>query len=135
MPQSRGNQRFGILRGDRHGCYMLPILFNLYEEHLMKESLVKVGDFKIRARIIKIKFTDDTSIIAKNAEELRKCGMEINIDKTQVMRVSWRNESLQIKVGNRELKGFDHVKYFGNVSTRDGHCTRKIKNCHCQKRI
>ena len=33
-----------------------------------------------------------------------KYGMEINIDKSQVMRVSRSNESLHIKVGNRELK-------------------------------
>jgi len=34
----------------------------------------------------------------------RKYGKEINIDKSQVMRVSRSNESLQIKVGKRELK-------------------------------
>jgi hypothetical protein len=34
----------------------------------------------------------------------RRYGMEINIDKSQVMRVSRSNEPLQIKVNNRELK-------------------------------
>ena len=33
----------------------------------------------------------------------RKYGMEINIDKSQVMRVSRSNESLHNKVNNREL--------------------------------
>jgi hypothetical protein len=51
--------------------------------------------------------------------------MEINIDKSQVMRVSKRNESLQIKVNNRDLKEVDHFKYIGSVLTRDGYCTRK----------
>ena len=46
--------------------------------------------------------------------------MEINIDKLQVMRVSRSNESLQIKVNNRELKEVDHFKYLGSVLTRDG---------------
>ena len=70
----------------------------------------------IRERIInKVRFTDYTAIIAKTQEELqymvgklvdtgRKYSMEINIDKSQVMRVSRSNESLQIKVNNRELK-------------------------------
>jgi hypothetical protein len=40
--------------------------------------------------------------------------MEINIDKSQVMRVSRSNESLQIKVNNRELKEVDHFKYLGS---------------------
>ena len=57
----------------------------------------------------------NTAIIAKTKKELqdmvnrlvetgRKYGMEINIDKSQIMRVSRSNESLQIKVNNRELK-------------------------------
>ena len=33
---------------------MSPILFNLHGEYLMKEELVKVGDFKIGGRIIKM---------------------------------------------------------------------------------
>ena len=37
------------------------------------------------------------------------------------------NESLQIKVNNRELKDFDHFKYIGSVLIRDGYCTREIK--------
>ena len=53
--------------------------------------------------------------------------MEINIDKSQVMRISRSNESLQIKVNNRELKEFYHFKYLGSVLTRDGYCTREIK--------
>ena len=57
----------------------------------------------------------------------RKYGMEINIDKSQVLRVSWSNESLQIKVNNRELKEVDHFKYLGSVLTGDGYCTREIK--------
>ena len=52
--------------------------------------------------------------------------MEMNIDKSQVMRVSRSNESLQIKVNNRELKEVDYFKYLGSVLTRDGCCARKI---------
>ena len=50
--------------------------------------------------------------------------MEINIDKSQVMRVSRSNESLQTEVNNIELKEVDHFKYLGSVLTRDGDCTR-----------
>ena len=57
----------------------------------------------------------------------RKYGMEINIDISQVIRVSRSNESLQNKVNNRGLKEVDHFKYLGSVLTRDGYCTRDIK--------
>ena len=53
--------------------------------------------------------------------------MDINIDKSQVMRVFRSQESLQFKVGNMELKEIDHFKYLGSVLTKDGYCTREIK--------
>ena len=103
--------------GVRQECCISPILFNLYGEYLIKEALAEVRDFKIGGRIInKVRFVDD---IAKTKGELqdmvnrlvdtgRKYRMEINIDKSQVMRVSRSNESLQIEVNNRELKEVDH---------------------------
>ena len=57
----------------------------------------------------------------------KKYGVKINIDKSQVMRVSRSNESLQIKVNNKELKEVDHFKYLGSVLTKDGYCTREIQ--------
>ena len=57
----------------------------------------------------------------------RKYGMQINNDKSQIMRVPTRNESLQISIGNRELKEDDHFKYLGSVLARDGYYTREIK--------
>ena len=104
MGQKR-NRQWVIGRGVRQGCCMSPILFNLYGEYLMKEVLAEVGDFRIGGRIInKVRFADDTAIIAKTQEELqdmvnrlvdteRKYGMEINIDKSQVMRVTGRGRS------------------------------------------
>jgi Reverse transcriptase (RNA-dependent DNA polymerase). len=68
-----------------------------------------------------VRIADDTAVIAKSQEELRdmvnrsvnigrKCGMEINIDKSKVKRVSMSNESLKIKVGNRELKSASQLQ-------------------------
>ena len=66
----------------------------------MKEALAEIGDFKIGERIInKVRLADDSAIIAKTQEELqdtvnrlvdtgRKYVMEINIDRSQVMRIS-----------------------------------------------
>ena len=41
--------------------------------------------------------------------------MEISIDKSQVVSVFRRNESLRINADNRELKAVDHFKYLGSV--------------------
>ena len=55
-----------------------------------------------------VRFAGDSDIIGKTWKELEdwfgtgwKYGMEINVDKSQAMRVSRKNESLRIKVGNR----------------------------------
>ena len=85
----------------------------------MKEALAKDG-----GRIInKVRFVDDIAITAKTQEELedmvnrlidtgKKYDTEINIDKSQVIRVSRRNEWLQIKVMG-ELEEADNFKYLG----------------------
>ena len=67
-------------------------------------------------------------MVNKFVDTGRKYGMEINIDKSQVMRVSRSrpNELLQRKLNSRELKEVDHFKYLGSV-TRDGYSTREIK--------
>ena len=52
---------------------MSPIFFNLHGEYLRKEALTEVGYFKIGGRIInKVRFADDTAIIAKTQEDLQK---------------------------------------------------------------
>ena len=53
--------------------------------------------------------------------------MEINIDKSKVMRVSRSNESLRVKLGNKELEEVEHFECPRSVLTRDGYCTKEIK--------
>ena len=72
-------------------------------------------------------------IIAKTQEELQdlvkrsvdtgsKYNMEIDINKSQVMRISRNNGSLRIKVCNREQKGIWNMGY-------------EDDKCHGQRRI
>ena len=66
-------------------------------------------------------------MVNRLVETGRKYGMEININKSPVMRVYRRNESLQVKVNNRELKQIDHFKCLESVLAKNCYCTRKNK--------
>jgi hypothetical protein len=89
-----------IGRGVRQGCSLSLILFNLYSEYLTNEALEGLGDFKIGGQIIHtVKYADDLVLLAKEEKvlqdmsdkliEIGRCyGMEINVEKTKVMRIS-----------------------------------------------
>ena len=79
---------------------MSPILFNLYSESLTKGALDGFGDFKIGGQIIQtVKYADDIVIMAKEETVLQgmidklikigRCyGVEMNVEKTKLMRIS-----------------------------------------------
>ncbi|MGX9339094.1 hypothetical protein, partial [Pantoea dispersa] len=54
-------------------------------------------------------------------------GMEINIEKSKVMRISKREKPLRITVDNRELENVNQFKYLGSFLTKDAHCTSEIR--------
>jgi hypothetical protein len=97
-----------IGRGVRQGYCLSPILFNLYSECLIKEALEGFGDFKIGGKIIhNVKYADDLVLLAKEEKmlqdmigkliEIGRCyGMEMNVEKTKVMRIS--RQPLPVKI-------------------------------------
>jgi hypothetical protein len=116
------------------GC-LSPILFNLYSEYLTKKALEGLGDLKIGGQIIHtMKYADDLVLLAKEEKvlqdmidkltEIGSCyGMEMNVEKTKVMRISRQPLPVKIMIDQKELENVETFKCFGSILTNDGRCT------------
>jgi hypothetical protein len=97
----------------------------LYSECLTKEALEEFGDFKIRGQIIHtVKYADDLVLLAKEEKALQNMidkpieiegyyGMEMNVEKTKVMRR--QPFSVKIMIDQKQLDNVESFKYLGSI--------------------
>ena len=90
---------FQIGKGVRQGCILSPCLFNLYAEYIMRNAgpeEAQAGIKIARRNLNKLRYADDTTLMAENEEELKsllmkvkeeseKVGLKLNIQKTKIM--------------------------------------------------
>jgi hypothetical protein len=135
-----GTRSVKIGRGVRQGCCLLPVLFNLYSEYLTKEVLGRFGDFKIGGQVIRtVKYADDLVLLAKEETVLQgvidriieigiRYGMEMNVEKTKVMRISRQPPPMKIMIYQKQLENVEYFNYLDSMITNDAKCTREIES-------
>jgi hypothetical protein len=85
-----------------------------------------------------LKYADDVVLLAKEEKvlqdmidkliEIGGCyGMEMNVEKTKVMRISGQPFPVQIMIDQKQLENVESFKYLGSILTNDGRCTCEMK--------
>ena len=126
--------------GVRQGCLLSTILFNLYVENIMGETLHNFkSTISFGGRIISnLRFADDIDLMGGSNDELqeltdrfsnsaRKYGMEFSSEKSKVMVNSGDNTTAQLSMNGQQLEGVMAFKYLGATFTKDGRSTEEIK--------
>jgi len=54
--------------------------------------------------------------------------MEMNVEKTKVMRISRQPFPVKIMIDQKQLENVDSLKYLVSMLTNDGRCTYEIKS-------
>ena len=71
---------FQVEKGVHQGCVMLPCLFNLYSEYIMRNSGLdeaQAGIKTARRNINNLSYADDTTLMAQSKEELKSLLMKV----------------------------------------------------------
>ena len=90
---------FQIGKGVHQGYILLPCLFNLYAEYIMRNAGLEEAQAGIkiaRRNINNLRYTDDTTLMAESEKELKsllmkvkeeseKAGLKLSIQKTKIM--------------------------------------------------
>ena len=102
---------------------MSPIIFNSNSEHLIVGALERSGDFKIEGQVIhSVKHADNLVVLAaegvvlqgmiERLSEIGRCsGMEKDVDKIKVMRISRQPSPVQILVDEKQPENLEYLYY------------------------
>jgi hypothetical protein len=86
-----------------------------------------------------VKYADDPVLLTREETVLqvmvdrlieigRSYGMEMNVGKTKVMKISRQPSPIKIMIDQKQLENVEYLNYLGSMITRDERCTREIKS-------
>ena len=119
---------FTTRTGVRQGCLLSPTLFNIMLEQIMNEALL---DHKVTVSIGRRVIADDIDGLAGSKHKLvnlmnnidstsRIYGMEINTNKTQIMKNCEGHFNNSISLHGEIIESVDTFKYLGSILDDNG---------------
>ena len=132
--------RFQTGKGVHQDCILSPCLFYFYAEYITRNAGLEEAQAGIkiaRRNISKLRYGDDTTLMAKSEEELKsflmrvkeeskKAGLNLSIQKTKIMEsgpiTSWQTDEGKVEIVT------DFI-FLGSKITSGSDCSHKIKRC------
>ena len=131
-------ESFFVQTGVRQGCLLSPTIFLIVIDWVMRKDRRMGIQWTLTKQLEDQDFADDISLLSPRHEdaqtklehvagEAEKVGLQININKTEVMRVNYnRQEAMQLQ--GKEIKETDSFTYQGSVVSKDGGTDEDIRN-------
>ena len=133
-------EKFRTTIGVRQGCILSPVLFNIFLEYIMIQTLQGfTPSLTINGRpISNLRFADDIDLIGENVDQVqdltsrldvaaKSVGMEISTEKSKILISGGDNSGCSIKLDGHILEEVDTFKYLGSTLTREGGSIKEIK--------
>ena len=99
-------------------------------KNMARYNTAVVGFSTLQSHIQTVKYADDFVLIAKEETvlqgmidkltEIGSCyGMEMNVEKTKVMRISRQSSPVTIMIDQKQLENVECFKYLGSILKND----------------
>ena len=136
---------FSVQTGVRQGCLLSPTIFLMVVDWVMRQSTAgqRTGiQWTFTKQLEDLDFADDISLLSHKqqdaqeklcrvAAEAEKTGLQINIGKTEAMRVNNKQDD-PLQLHQENIKEVDKFVYLGSVVSKDGGTDEDIK-CRINK--
>ncbi|KAL6121049.1 hypothetical protein NUSPORA_02097 [Nucleospora cyclopteri] len=133
---------FSVGKGVRQGCPLSPILFDIFIDDLFSNMTpIQIPDTK--SEFCGILFADDTLLISESVDEMKKKivlvkkwlqenGMELNVEKSGIMRFPNSLETSDISFNDKKLPIVSRYVYLG-IEINDSLDEKEMASFRCQK--
>ena len=134
---------------------MLPCLFNLYAEYIMRNARLDEAEDRIKIagetkkkiagkNINNLRYADDTTLMEKSKEELKsllmkvkgeseKAGLKLNIQKTTIMVFG---PIISLQIDRETMETVINFIVRGSKITADGDCSHESKDaCSLEEKL